>query len=309
MRKYLLLISILLVFAGIAYAQDNVWRESDGLEYNCTTLVEVLQLINEETPIDDISLGDAPLLRSSDNSTELSLYEYIGASVMTILTEDADAEITVAEIFAAAVSACIESDDEESSTSEEETTSSSTSVEAFNVVVSGDVNLRSCGDTTCDVVGQAADGSILTVVGEDGDWYEVETDDGTAFIASWLTTRGPDEVISTDDVYRDAELGCAVAFDVRRGDMGITLILAGDDRNDVVADVYRPNETNPLRVAGQLDKTFIDTGEPYIQQYYSFNVSWPNGTYRLEITMDDETRILAWELETRGDYNIYVVCE
>jgi hypothetical protein len=179
----------------------------------------------------------------------------------------------------------------------------------FNVIVNGNVNLRSCADTGCDVVGQADNASLLTVVSEDGDWYEVQTDDGTAFIASWLTTRGPDDVIQVGERYSDIKTGCDIVFDIARGDMDINLILTGDNRNSVVVDLYRPNETNPLRVEGQLDKTFIDTGDPYIHQYYSFGLFWPLGIYQLEMQAGGETSMLAWELKDRGDYNIFVLCD
>jgi hypothetical protein len=311
MRKYGLLLGVLLLFAGISLAQDDLWHTNGSLEYNCTTLVAALGVIDDETPIDDLEFGDTPMVRSSDGESDLSLYEYIGTAVMVLLTENSDAEITTADIFAPAILACVEGDEVDSATSSDEDTDDSSTVsgETFNVVVEGNVNLRSCAETTCDIVGQTDDGQILTVVGEDGDWYEVETEDGTAFIASWLTTRGPDDVIPTDEIYEDERTGCRIAFDIKRGDMRLNIILAESGRNDVVVDLYRPNETNPLRVEGQLDKTFIDTGEPYVHQYYDFRVSYPMGVYQLEISYGGETSVLAWELETRGDYNIFVLCE
>jgi uncharacterized protein YgiM (DUF1202 family) len=206
-------------------------------------------------------------------------------------------------LFNAGTSAC----NQDAETTISDTT---TSVDKFPIVVNGDVNLRACAGTDCDILSIAEDGSLLTVIGIDGDWYQVELEDGTtAFIAASLTTRGPDAIISVDDYYTDPVTRCDVAFDMKRGDMNLNLILTGARQDEVVADLYRPNETRALRVEGQLDKTFIDTGDTYIHQYYNWNVSWPTGLYQLEIKLDDNVSKLAWELENTGDYNIFVICE
>lgn len=184
--------------------------------------------------------------------------------------------------------------------------------DTFNVVVNGDVNLRECAGTQCVVVGQAVNGSLLTVLGtetaSDGDWYRVQTVDGIAYIASWLTTRGPDETISVDEPYLDELTGCGVSIITRRGDDDMRVILAESGRNEVLVDLYRPNQSRPVSVDAQYDKTFIDTGEPYIDQVYGFFESWPNGLYQLEISFGGATSRLAWNKEVAGEYVIYVLC-
>jgi uncharacterized protein YraI len=183
----------------------------------------------------------------------------------------------------------------------------------FNVIVNGNVNLRSCGGTQCSTVGTAQNGSLLTVLGteqaSDGLWYQVRLDDGsTAFIAGWLTARGPDRVISTDDATNDPATGCIVAFDIKRGDQDLDVILAGDGMNDVIVDVFKPNQSQPVRVDAQLDKTFIDTGDPYIHQIYGWRENWPTGVYQIEVSRNGASSRLAWALERQGDYSIYVYC-
>jgi len=144
----------------------------------------------------------------------------------------------------------------------------------------------------------------------DGDWYEIKLDSGTAFILSSLTTRGPDDVIKVDEPYLDVPTGCYIVFDMKRGDMDVHFILSGKKQSDILVDIYRPKETRPLKVEAQLEKTFTDTNEPYIYQYYSYNVSWPSqGRYQLELTFNGKTRTLAWEFGTRGAYNIFVQCD
>jgi hypothetical protein len=302
MFKLFLITACMLFFVSGVFAQSDDWHAStDGaLEYNCATyetLQEALGVGGQQLA----SAGDQLLARAGTTET-VSVHEYIGAYVLLLSEGTTDFEVTLDQVLADIAATCGNADTAA-------TGATSVPIDSFSVVVNGNANLRSCAGTNCDVVGQAAPGELLTVVSQDNDWYEVQVDDGTAFIASFLVTRGPDEVISVDEAYFDARTGCTVAFDINRGDMDINIIIAGESRDDVVVDLYRPNESNPLSVEGQLDKTFIDTGDPYIHQYYSWNVGYPNGLYNLELSMDGNVSRLAWELETRGDYNIFVYCE
>jgi hypothetical protein len=98
-------------------------------------------------------------------------------------------------------------------------------------------------------------------------------------------------------------------FDVNRGDADLYVIISGESRDEVIVDIFRPSENSPLRVEGQLDKTFIDSGDPYIHQYYRYNIGWPMGLYNLQIDYGGETTKVAWQMEERGSYRIYVQCE
>ncbi len=219
---------------------------------------------------------------------------------MILLSLNADTTITSDDIFKSAITACANVDSSSASNGTGAT---------FNVVASGTANLRSCAGTNCSIVGKTTNGQILTVISTEGDWYEVQLDNGTAYISSSVTTPGPDAVIQTDQTYTDPKTGCMVAFDIKRGSSDISLILAGKHQDKIVADLYRPRENNPLRVEGQLDKTFTDTGDPYILQYYSFDVSWPKGVYQLTISINGQSSRLAWTLDTSGIYNIYIYCD
>lgn len=179
----------------------------------------------------------------------------------------------------------------------------------FTVIVSSNANLRSCASTTCSIAGRATQGDVLTVLETDDGWYHVRTEEGdTAYIADFLVTRGPDEIIDLDEWYTDREAGCEVLVESSRGSMDMVVIIAGDRQDDVVVDLYRPNETRALPVEGQLLKEFIDTKELYIHQYYGWNIGWPFGMYNLEYSIDDLTRRLGFEIEDRGEYLIRVNC-
>lgn len=179
---------------------------------------------------------------------------------------------------------------------------------SFNIQVDGNVNLRECAGTSCKIVGQATDGEILAVIGEEDDWYEVIHDDESAWIASWVTTPAPDAIIETDEPHLVDGTTCIIVPSLKRGDMDINLILTGDRQGDIIADLYRPTDVNPLRVDSQLDKTFIDSGETYVMQTYRWNVSFPTGLYMIELTFDGETYRIGWNVAERADYNVYIQC-
>ena len=180
---------------------------------------------------------------------------------------------------------------------------------SFRVTVKSSVNLRDCAGTTCNRVGQATSGEVLDVLAIDGDWYQVRMPNGTiAFIAGWLTTRLPDHIVETDEPYLLDN--CIVVPDSSRStDMDINIIIAGDRKDDVTVDLYAPTQESPLRVDRQLDKTFIDTGEPYIAQFYRWNQWFPSGLYTIEVKLDGVSHRLAWSVSERAQYNVYVSCD
>ena len=179
----------------------------------------------------------------------------------------------------------------------------------FKVTVRSSVNLRDCGNTTCDLVGKTEAGDILDVIAEDGDWYEIRYERGTAFVAGWLTTRLPDALVETDASVLVPGTACIIAPNLKRGDMDINIIITGGRKDDVKVDLYRPDDENPMRVDGQLDKTFIDTGDTYIFQYYYWNTWFPTGIYTVQVEIDDQIQKVAWNVTERADYNVFVLCE
>jgi hypothetical protein len=270
------------------------------MEYNCGTIATLLSVVNGETGY-SFEMSSLPMVRMGE-STILSAGEVISSLVVTRFSADKEETIAFGDVFEEAASACEGvSDGPKAATSNEQT--------LFTVAVNAVANLRSCNSTDCEVVSQVQAGTTLDVTALEEDWYKVNYDGSVAYIASWLTTRGPDAVTSVDEIYRDIATGCAVAFDIKRGDAGLRILLAGTNRGEVFVDLYRPGDSRPLTVEAQLDKTFIDTGDPYIDQYYAWNARWPMGTYQLELKVGDESTRLAWEMEEQGDYVVYVLCE
>ncbi len=180
---------------------------------------------------------------------------------------------------------------------------------AFNVVTNSNANLRTCAATTCDVAGQVSSGQVLSVISQEDDWYQVTWEDGTAYIATWLTTRGPDVYVDLTESYEDPKTGCQAKLRLGRGDSIIDFAISGEKRKDVWVDIYRPNENTPVEVFAQYDKTFIDTDEPYIHQTYYWGTWWPTGTYQLELTLGDKSSMIAFDIAQSGGHVIYVSCD
>lgn len=183
----------------------------------------------------------------------------------------------------------------------------------FNVVANGNVNLRACGATTCDLVGTATNGQVLSVLAVEGEgddqWYQVEWEDGTAYIAGWLTTRGPDVFVDLVEGYEDEATGCVLALRTSRGDSSFEFAISGEHHEDVWVDIFRPGDTSPVRVDAQYDKEFLDTKDPYIHQVYYWTTWWPIGTYNIELRLGDATSMIAFDITENADHLIYVHCD
>lgn len=304
MRKLLILVVVLFVSINMVYAQDSEWQPNSAksVEYNCAALETLLSALDASNAKSVTDTANAIIARTKSGD-ELTVTDYLGAATLALFGSNPNAQLTADVILADASDAC-------SNAITTTVASSSEPVDEFNVIANGSVNLRSCSGTECGIVRVTKDKELLTVIGIDGDWYEVKVDNGTAFISSQLTTRGPDEVINITEGYFDAENSCFIIGDPKRGDMDVSIIISGEKQDDLLVDIYRPNETRPLKVEAQLDKTFTDTGDLYILQYYAYNVSWPlNGLYQLEYTLDGTTKKVAWEFDTRAEYNIFVQCD
>lgn len=251
-----------------------------------------------------------PCISFSD-TTDAAIFERAlvhdeGSNVFYALTFQAP---TQAEIDAMNPDAVLESFQLAGATTVAEAAPADDREAMFNAVVTGNVNLRSCASTDCAIVGQAANGEVVPVVAQDGDWYEIKWESGTAFIASWLTTRGPDVHVDLTEGYYDATTGCGVFLRKNRGDSDLYFAISGERYDEVWVDLYRANENAPLDVAGQYVKEFIDTEEIYIHQSYYWGTWWPSGTYRIELELDGESSLIGFDFENGAEHIIYVECD
>lgn len=195
------------------------------------------------------------------------------------------------------------------STPEEPTINPEDLVDLFNAVATSNANVRRCPSTDCEIVGQTTVGQIFPVTGEEDDWYQIKIDGEIAYIASWLTSRGPDTYV--EDMYEgyfDENTGCILQLTSDRGDNNLAVIITGTGLQNAWVDITRPNEAAPLTVDSQYDKTFIDTGDLYVLQTYYWGTWWPNGTYQVDVSFDGNTSAIAFDIDNSGDHKVWVVC-
>jgi outer membrane murein-binding lipoprotein Lpp len=120
---------------------------------------------------------------SSDDpvATESYVETTIGERMATLSTKVDELEAEVAALKGEAPAA---SNDNESSSNENDNSSEATSGESVTITGNG-VNLRSAASTNGDVITTLSKGTKVTKIGEEGDWYEVETSSGqTGYVSS-----------------------------------------------------------------------------------------------------------------------------
>ena len=193
-----------------------------------------------------------------------------------------------------------------------------TSEPMFVVIPNNNLNLRACASTECDRVGQVPGGTELPVYAVEGDWYQVQVDGELVWLAGWLTTRPtrtprptqvPDKLLETEEYYRDTSTDCDIIITEESGINDLAILLAESRRNDVEVALYRPNEYYPLPVANRRNRTFSDTGAPYLLQSYYSGTRWPNGLYLLEVALDGKSILLGWRKQQTADHLIRVYCD
>ena len=190
----------------------------------------------------------------------------------------------------------------------------------FQVVPNSNLNLRACASTNCERVGQVQAGTELPVYAVDGDWYQVQVDDGLAWIAGWLTTRAPtprptrtptpvpDRILEMEEIWYDSKTGCYITVAMESGDRSLVVLRSGEKRHEAQIDVFLPGERAALPVRGSFEDSYVDTGDPYILQYYSPNIRWHLGRYRIQLDLGDATSVFEWKMERTGKYIILIHC-
>ena len=91
--------------------------------------------------------------------------------------------------------------------------------------------------------------------------------------------------------------GCQFGTNERRGGMDLDVAISGRGRNNAWVDVYPPGASQPLAVAAQYDKTFIDSDEPYIHQVYSSRDLTQVGRYKVAVRHAGKS--YTWYLQVR----------
>lgn len=88
-------------------------------------------------------------------------------------------------------------------------TASETEVKEKTMYVSGDVYMREAADKDAKAVTVLATGKEITVLGEEGDWYQVKVDDKEGYVVKKYITDSKEEAEAAAKAKQDAEEAAA----------------------------------------------------------------------------------------------------
>ena len=120
--------------------------------------------------------------------------------------------------------------------------------------------------------------------------------------------RGP-VMLELEESQHDPVTGCIVVLFPESADDDLDILLQGERREEVAARVLGPDERRPRPYDGRLNRTFADSDEPYVLQYYSANQGWPAGLYRLELELEGRVSEFGWHMESPRDQSLLILCD
>ena len=167
-----------------------------------------------------------------------------------------------------------------------------------------------CADRNCEKLRRVVLGEVLEVLGIQEDWYEVATDDGSAFVYNFHVVPGPYDIIQPDEQFVLRSGTECIIVPVTSGDeiSHVSILSAGPALNDMTVDLYRPLDDTVLKVEEEVKKTFTDNNQPYIIQRYHWNVKFPTGIYTIAITLDEATFRVGFKMEQEAAHIVHVYC-
>ena len=170
--------------------------------------------------------------------------------------------------------------------------------------------LFECADRSRDSVQRVLRGEVLEVVGIQEDWYEVATDDGTAFVFNFHVVPGPYDIIQPDEQFALRSGPKCVIVPVISGDeiSYVSILRTGPALKDMTVDLYRPLDDTVLRVEKEVENTFTNDNQPYIIQRYHSSIKFPTGIYTIAITLDEATYRVGFNMKHEAANIVHVGC-
>ena len=197
-----------------------------------------------------------------------------------------------------------------------------------SVIAAKDLQLRDCLDGPCETNQYMLRGETLPVVDrvveDDETWYEVarefkhylevEADDATAFVNASDVAPGPAGFVELDGAYyilhEDHRPHCQVH--PRREDapfVHISAIKAGAAYKDLLVTMTAPLTESPMPIKDEPERTFSDSGDPYIHQLYEpMIIAKGKGVFTIDLTLDGITYRLGFDLTEPGIYRFHLYC-
>lgn len=197
------------------------------------------------------------------------------------------------------------------------------------VIAAKDLQLRDCLDGPCETNQYMLRGETLPVVdrvmAEDETWYEVarefkhylevEADDATAFVPAADVVPGPAGFIELEGDYaithEDHTPLCRIhTLPGAKDRMLLVSLKSGPAYEDMQVDIYKPFSESPLYVMRELEKTFKDSGLPYINLVFDWiDHGSQLGIYTVHLTLDSITYQFGMDLKEVAVYYFLIHCK
>lgn len=243
-----------------------------------------------------VGVGSATVKEASvDNTTEET-----DAATEDTATEDTTVEETTAEDTATEDTAAEEA-------AEETEAAQSSMVGTIAVAQPGDETffyIRANADVNSDVVGYLYDGNCATILGEEGDWYYVQSGGCTGYVAKYLLTTGEDAASVVEQVATPVAQVNAEALMVRS---------EPSEDADVVDTVTADQIVYLEEDLGGWAKISTGTTEGYVSaDYVSYATYLPQGESQEEAEAriaEEEAAYQAWLDEQERQYQEQLAAE
>ena len=243
-----------------------------------------------------VGVGSATVKEASaDNTTEET----------DAATEDTTVEETTAEDTATEDTAVEDTVTEEAA--EETEAAQSSMVGTIAVAQPGDETffyIRANADANSDVVGYLYDGNCATILGEEGDWYYVQSGGCTGYVAKYLLTTGEDAASVVEQVATPVAQVNAEALMVRS---------EPSEDADVVDTITADQIVYLEEDLGGWAKISTGTTEGYVSaDYVSYATYLPQGESQEEAEAriaEEEAAYQAWLDEQERQYQEQLAAE
>lgn len=339
MKRRLIPVLLLFMLALPAAAQDWALDALGGTEYNCFIVDHIIGdygdaaylLRDDETvTVKDMLLQLASGCKTTqDADTNLAYLELIRSWPFIYQDENAYQCDTVDDIVATYGSFDFQ-----------RTENSSLSVFDYHqkkapyclpryVIASQRLPLLACLDGSCEADEYLERGAALPVVDrvlqEDEQWYEVtrefkhyldvEAADATAFVPAEDVVSGPAGFIELEGDYailhEDHMPLCRIhTLQGAKDRMLLVSLKSGPAYEDMQVDIYKPFSESPLYVMRELEKTFKDSGLPYINLVFDWlDHGSQLGIYTVHLTLDSITYQFGMDLKEVAVYYFLIHCK
>lgn len=119
----------------------------------------------------------------------------------------------------------------------------------------------------------------------------------------------PARMLVTGEITRDRETGCNLYMTAGEGEAGLDILLIGERRREARVDLFLPGEDTALLPELEKVEEQPDEGEAYVARFYSRDLDWRPGLYRIELEPGERSGVFTWEMERPGKYALLVDCD